>query len=59
METKIYRFYGIDTAMELLRPGAKWEITNSHFSRWRMKDPNLLGKKSWIRWRKSRHSRTP
>ena len=34
METKIYRLYGIDTAMHLLRPGAKWEISNSHFSRW-------------------------
>lgn len=34
MENKIYRFYGIDTAMHLLRPGAKWEISNSHFSRW-------------------------
>lgn len=26
--------YGIDTAMHLLRPGAKWEITNNYFSRW-------------------------
>lgn len=34
MKTKIYRMYGIDTAMHLLRPGAKWEINNSHFSRW-------------------------
>jgi hypothetical protein len=34
MATKIYRLYGIDTAMHLLRPGAKWEISNSHFSRW-------------------------
>jgi hypothetical protein len=34
MDTKIYRLYGIDTAMHLLRPGAKWEITNSHFSNW-------------------------
>lgn len=34
MATKIYRLYGIDTAMHLLRPGAKWEITNSHFSNW-------------------------
>lgn len=34
MENKIYRFYGIDSAMHLLRPGAKWEISNSHFSRW-------------------------
>lgn len=31
---KIYRMYGLDTAVELLRPGAKWEITNSYFSRW-------------------------
>lgn len=34
METKIYRFYGIDTAMHLLRPGAKWEISNTMFTRW-------------------------
>jgi hypothetical protein len=34
MEAKIYRFYGVDTAMHLLRPGAKWEISNSHFTRW-------------------------
>jgi len=34
METKIYRMYGVDTAMHLLRPGAKWEISNSHFTRW-------------------------
>ncbi len=34
MQNKIYRLYGIDTAMEMLRPGAKWEITNSYFSRW-------------------------
>jgi hypothetical protein len=34
MENKIYMMYGIDTAMHLLRPGAKWEITNNYFSRW-------------------------
>jgi hypothetical protein len=34
MKTKIYRLYGIDTAMHLLRPGAKWEISNTYFSRW-------------------------
>lgn len=34
MSEKIYRFYGIDTAMDLLRPGAKWEISNSEFTRW-------------------------
>lgn len=26
--------YGIDTAMHLLRPGARWEITNNFFSLW-------------------------
>ena len=31
---KIYKFLGIDTAMYLLRPGAKWEISNNQFTRW-------------------------
>ena len=31
---KIYRLYGINTAMELLRPGAKWEISNREITRW-------------------------
>lgn len=26
--------FGIDTAMHLLRPGAKWEISNRQFTRW-------------------------
>ncbi len=34
MEKKVYMLYGIDTAMHLLRPGARWEITNNHFSVW-------------------------
>lgn len=35
LETKIYRFHGIDTAMQLLRPGAKWEWTGGvGFTRW-------------------------
>ena len=34
MDTKIRMFYGIDTAMHLLRPGARWEITNNFFSLW-------------------------
>ena len=34
MSEKTYRLYGVDTAMHLLRPGAKWEITNCYFSRW-------------------------
>lgn len=33
-DLKVYRLLGIDTAMHLLRPGAKWEITNNGFSRW-------------------------
>ena len=34
MTTKVYRLVGIDTAMHLLRPGASWEISNNHFTRW-------------------------
>jgi hypothetical protein len=34
MESKIYRFWGIDVAMQLLRPNAKWEISNNVFTRW-------------------------
>ena len=35
METKIYKFYGLDTAIYLLRPGAKWEWTGGlGFTRW-------------------------
>jgi hypothetical protein len=34
MNTKIYRFFGIDVAMQMLRPGAKWEISNNVFTRW-------------------------
>lgn len=34
MDYKIYRLYGLDSAMHFLRPGAKWEITNSKFSKW-------------------------
>jgi hypothetical protein len=33
-DTKIYMMYGIDTAMHLLRPGAKWEISNTEITRW-------------------------
>jgi hypothetical protein len=31
---KIYRLTGLDSAVEMLRPSAKWEITNHHFSKW-------------------------
>jgi hypothetical protein len=34
MENKAYYFYGINTAMQLLRPNAIWEITNREFTRW-------------------------
>lgn len=34
MESKIYRLYGVNTAMHLLRPDAKWEITNTEITRW-------------------------
>ena len=30
---------GIDTAMFLLRPGAKWEISNGVFTRWEDERP--------------------
>ena len=33
-QTKIYRLFGINTAMEMLRPGAKWEISNRIITRW-------------------------
>jgi hypothetical protein len=33
-DAKIFRIYGINTAMELLRPGAKWEISNRIITRW-------------------------
>ena len=33
-QAQIYRMYGINTAMELLRPGAKWEISNRMITRW-------------------------
>ena len=33
-QQKIYRLYGVNTAMHLLRPGAKWEISNQTFTRW-------------------------
>jgi len=33
--TKIYQLYGIDTAIQLLRPDAKWEISNRNFTIWK------------------------
>lgn len=37
--TKIYKLYGINTAMYLLRPDAKWEISNNQFTRWEDERP--------------------
>lgn len=34
MQEKIYRMYGVDAAIEWLRPKAKWEIYNGKFVRW-------------------------
>lgn len=35
MNDKIYKFYGIDVAVNLLRPNAKWEWTGGvGFTRW-------------------------
>jgi len=48
METKIYRFYGIDVAMQLLRPNAKWEITNNRFTRW--DDPRPCPSWEEVQW---------
>lgn len=31
---KAYQLVGIEVAMHLLRPGAKWEITNGEFTHW-------------------------
>ena len=36
---KIYKLYGINTAMYFLRPGAKWEISNGVFTRWEDERP--------------------
>jgi hypothetical protein len=34
MKEKFYQLYGLNVAMYMLRPGARWEITNDHFSVW-------------------------
>lgn len=32
--TKFYRLYGVDSAIELLRPRAKWQMSNNKFTKW-------------------------
>lgn len=34
MKEKIYQIYGINTAVHMLRPGARWEIHNNGFTVW-------------------------
>jgi hypothetical protein len=34
MSKKLYTLYGVNTAMDLLRPGARWQITNGFFDIW-------------------------
>ena len=34
LKKQFYQLYAINTAVHLLRPGAKWEIHNNHFSKW-------------------------
>jgi hypothetical protein len=34
MTDKTYRFYGTDIAIALLRPGARYQISNNTFSQW-------------------------
>ena len=34
MEKKIYRLTGLNVAIEMLRPGAQWEITDNKFTVW-------------------------
>ena len=36
---KIYQLYGINTAMHLLRPGARWEISNRDITVWEDERP--------------------
>jgi hypothetical protein len=48
METKLYRMYGIDVAMQLLRPNAKWEISNTAFTRW--EDPRPCPSWEEVQW---------
>lgn len=37
--TKIYKLYGINTAMYFLRPGASWECNGREFTRWEDERP--------------------
>lgn len=34
IEARIYRLYGVNTAIDLLRPGAKWQLSNREMTQW-------------------------
>ena len=34
MSSRLYKLYGINVAVELLRPGAKWEFNGMNFTKW-------------------------
>ncbi len=39
MQEKFYQLYGVDVAIKLLRPGARWEICNGKFTVWEDERP--------------------
>ena len=45
---QVYRLMGIDSAMQLLRPGAAWEISNNQFTRW--EDPRPCPSMEEVYW---------
>lgn len=44
---KVYQLYGVNTAMQLLRPNAKWEISNTSFTRWEDPRPCPTWEEVW------------
>ena len=34
MKSRLYKLYGVNVAVELLRPGAKWEFNGMGFTKW-------------------------
>jgi hypothetical protein len=37
--SKIYKLYGINVAVEMLRPGAEWEFDGQKFTKWNDERP--------------------
>lgn len=44
---KVYQLYGVNAAMQLLRPNAKWEISNTAFTRWEDPRPCPTWEEVW------------